>query len=511
MGYLLSLLALGVVAAQQPASSTPLVDLDQARIREFRKIQDVRSKILASDPFASTDVNALRTDPVLRDMGLDGPNGTQQIEEALGYRFDTGVYQGFHPVDMTAKDDILNCAIPRTDATGAPKFVTLKDGYKDVPLAVYKVKLVYTPHTTAPGQPPLSPKTQEIYIGILNKQDLEATLKYNTDHQSPRMQYSVAATIVPDSGIPVQLYENSARKVLAVLSKEPSQPLIFPDRPELLLFRNTPDEVTTAFKTNNRGGLRVQEVEWGFNTSEGIVGLEHIRRKAYLALQKLKADILAKNPTTADFPPEMLQTPEFKATGLDITSQHDNVVFREAMLYKPEGERMSDYHPIDFTKDKAANFTAATMADSSSFSIKSVKDTFSGQNLFLFKVEQVASDPKQPQTAQEFYVGPMTQDTLESLEKSITTVKVTQVKGAEIPIQVYTNDAGRLAFVLTVVPKDLLMIPTQPTVVVATDPVDAVKPILSFGKNPTPQQQAEARQQMQKLHQVQVEYALPDK
>jgi len=538
MGYFLSLLALASISSPQ-ASKTLLIDLKEARIQDYKKIQDVRDHLLAQDPYASLTPNSILADPVVRGMGLDGQGGTDQVQQALAYKFDHGTLSGYSPLNFDSSNPVLTCTIPRTDASGQPKFVSLKEGFKGVSLGVYKVLLTFTPSAPPAGQPPLPVRTQEVYVGILDKEDLQNTLNYQASHPGANRQFTLSTKLVEDSVIPVQLYINSTNQLVAVLAKPPSQPLIFPERPEFVVIKNTPAEVTASFKRKDQAGLHIGGVSWAVKTPQGIVDLEHYRREACLNLQKLRDEVSAKHPTQADFPPEMLQTPEFKGTGLDLQSQRDQVIFHEALVYQPEGAKLSGYHPIDFAKDPAANYTTATTTDGTNVAVLTLRDWFAGKRAFVYKIREESADPiairlpylaalaglvrpelgeyvkaqlqrqaTSPKQVKEAYIGPMTPEALESIRKAITAVKLSEVKNESIPVNIYTNSEGDLAFVLAFEPKDLLLIPQDPMILVATDPLDSVKAIFDPAKGTKQPAQQNAAELIRKLHRVQVDYAI---
>lgn len=483
------------------------MDIDQARIKEYKKIQAVRDHLLQQDPFATLTPSSLLTDPTVRDMGLDNEDGSQQIEQALVYPQDNGVIAGYAPLQFDSADPVLNCTIPRFGADGLPKFVSLKEGFKGVPLAVYKAHQIKTP--SGPPNQPASPSTEkDVYEPFVDKEDLQNLIKSAAANPNPQQPYKVTA-IVEDSSIPIHLYANGRGQVLAVLDRAPAQPLVFPDRPYLTLIKNTPVEVETAEKKHDATGLHIQNVMWGFMTPEGIVNLEHLRRDAGAKLRALRDKVKAEHPTQADFPSEMLQTPEFKATGLDMEEEGDVLAFQEALLYTPEGATMAGYRPIDFTKDKVADASAVTRPDGSTFSVKSVRDMYAGTKLFYFKIKEEPADPKAPQQSKTQYMGPMTAGAFAALQKSTPQIKVTEFKDQDIPVNIFTNDAGDFAFVMAFAPKDLLLIPTTPAVFIVSDPVTTVKPIFDgMPKGSTEAQQKDAMQKIQKLHRVRVTCAV---
>lgn len=507
MGYLLPLFALFAVSPAQAGSSPVLMDIEQARIQEYKKIQAVRDHLLEQDPFAALTPASLLTDPAVREMGLDSQDGSQQIEQALLYPQDNGVITGYTLLKFDSTDPALNCTIPRFGADGQPKFVTLKEGLQGVPLAVYKAHQVRTTGAT-PGRPAPQQNTKDVYEPFIDKEDLQNLIKNAAANPNPQQPYKVTS-IVEGSAIPVHLYVNSHDQVLAVLDRAPDQPLVFPDRPYFTLVKNTPAEVETAEKKHDATGLHIQNVMWGFMTPDGIVNLEHLRREAGAQLRTLRDKVRADHPTTADFPPEMLQTPEFKATGLDLEDQGDVVSFQEALLYAPEGAKMSGYHPIDFAKDKAADDSAVTRPDGATFEVKSIRDMYAHAKLFYFKIKEEPADPKAPQQSKIQYMGPMTPEAFAALQKSTPQIKVTEFKDQDVPVNLFTNDEGSLAFVMAFLPKDLLLIPTAPAIFVVSDPIATVKPIFdALPKGATEAQEKDAMQKIQKLHRVHVTSAV---
>jgi hypothetical protein len=542
MAFLLSLVLAASVSISQTPSKTSLINLDQARIRDYRKIQAARDHLLAVDPFSNPNAQSMLTDPIVQEMKLDQPGGARQVSEALSYEFDRGKLNGYTPLSFEGTDPILDCTIPRTDENGQAKYVTLRAGFKGVNLCVYKVRLISTPIPTAnaqPNAPKLETHTQELFIGLLDKQDLQNTIKFEETHSGNRL-YSLSCTILDDSAIPVQLYENPRKQVIAVLAKAPPSPLIFPIRPELVLFKNTPDQVTAGFKKGDETGLHREDVTWAVKTNDGIIDLEHVRREAYVGLQKLRDQFLAKYPTAADFPPQMVETPEFKATGLNLESQRDVMILRDALAYEPEGTKMSGYHPIDFAKDKAATFPTATRM-SGIIEVKTLKDWFDGKKIFILKihpepvdtrllrdrfveslvgfvsqpladyVESVLGKQRRPPPTHpsvDQYIGPMTMESFADFQKSLISQKLTSIKEDAIPLNIYTNAEGKIAFVLAFEPKDLLLLPEQPTVLISTDPMEQVKAAFEPPKDSKVPASQYMTNLIEKLHRVQVDYAI---
>ncbi|HEY3780150.1 MAG TPA: hypothetical protein VGL56_03625 [Fimbriimonadaceae bacterium] len=471
---MLSFIPILTLAAQ--TGPTPnLVSLTQVRIEEYKKVQNVRDKILAADPYAGLVPDALDRDADIKAMGLDGESGKQQVAIALGYEFDPGVMADLKPLDLTSNDPMIDYTIERTDPSGTPVFKSMRSGLKDLALGVYKVKVT---RLTPPADPKTPPAKEvfEVYVGIIDKEDLANTLAFDTAH-APKGGPQITTDIEDDSGIPLHLYVNSHKQVFAVLDHEPSQPILFPERPEFVIFNKPADAVQAAYKNKSQGTIGSQEISWAVKEPEGIVSMEHVRRAAYLKLQKLKDTVKAQHPTEADFPPEMLQTDEFKATGLNLNSRQDQSLFLQALTYTPEGQSLTGYHPIDFTKDRAAADTAITPAGPKQFSVNTFKNTFEGKKVFLYKIKANHKKPDGSETSTEAYIGPFTPDTLAAIKKATTDVQITEEKDQDVPLNIYTNSVGSVVFVMAFRPKDLLLVPIQPTMLLTTDTIEQCKPI----------------------------------
>src|SRR5436305_438817 len=99
-------LALALTTGLQGSVSQDLVDFQQVRIGEFKKVQSIRDQILSQNPKA--DPTMLFSNAQIRDMGLSLQNYRVALQEALDYRFDLGNMPDFHPIDFKSTDPVLN-------------------------------------------------------------------------------------------------------------------------------------------------------------------------------------------------------------------------------------------------------------------------------------------------------------------------------------------------------------------------------------------------------------------
>lgn len=487
---LTSVITLGAILGQAPITDAPkprdLLDLRQLRIVEYKKIQDVRDQIRASDPKAGVYPPSLLNDRTIKGMGLDEPGEQTQLRDALLYRFDLGTLKDYHPVDLKGNDRVLSYTVVRVDDKGEPKFMSLKQGFTGQNLQVEKVRITETPLPTPNGPPPAEPTVSDQYSGIFVPEDLKNTLSYFEQHGRPGVAEKVKAEVIPDTSIPAQLYENKEGDLAVVLDKVPPNPLLFPLHPEFVVFRASPQDVDNAY-TNHAGPMPgMDSAIWGVKEGNEIVDFEHILREQYVALQELRDKVKAQHPTTADFPPEMLQTDEFKSTGLQLP--RDNAVLMEALSFTPEGSRLHGFRPMDFAHDKAAQDTVLVATPAGAPLAETLAKAFDKNKPYLLRLKVTQTKNVQPGTpARELYFGPISLATFDELKtaaaKGPANATVDDVKDQDIPLSVYTNDAGDVVFVLDHKPPRTLLVPQAPMIVLATDPVDKVTAMLAKDNN----------------------------
>lgn len=467
------------LSAQAP--STDLVDFQLVRVGEFKKVQQIRERIISQNKNATGA--ELVADPEIVQLGLD-PHSRESdtiIQEALSYHFDQGVLTDYHPLDLASSDPVLGYTTLKFDNDqGKPHCVTVKSELAGQKLAVYKVKVTETP--TGTTSQPATPTSYEQYTGPWVKDDLDHWLK------SLQAATGVKRTTEIEAGeeIGAKLYDNGKGDVVVVLDKVPDQPLAFlPDGPQMLLAKNTPENLQRGLDQQNPNA----RAEF-FSPSLAVlqdgkpVDFQDVRQKGYLELQKLRDTTMAVHPTSAQFPPEMLATPEFKSMGLDASRDEDQRILASALSFEPEDAVMHGYHPIDWDKDKAAGYAAVVLGTNGPTAV-TLKDAFQGKSPCVMRLKYTpvarAGSQDQPQT---IYAGPITSDTLLGLSKAaFGKGTFEEIKSEDLPLQIYTNDKGDLAFVFTTRPPKPLLVPPSPPVPFYNDPVDKVKGFLNSPAN----------------------------
>jgi hypothetical protein len=219
---------LGALLLPLFVQTVPLLDLQQVRVQEYKKIQAVRDKIRLADPKASLFPPAILETPEIKAMGLGSPEGAAIVQQALSYRFESSDLADFHPVDFTSKDPVLSYAAARIQESGQPTFQTFKQAFEGQSLAIYLVKVTQIPLPVPAAAQPATGSTMQEYLGPLTHADLLSELKYLQDHGQPGVAVRTKAEEVPGEAIPVSLYDNARGDVLVVLGKVPPQPLVFP-------------------------------------------------------------------------------------------------------------------------------------------------------------------------------------------------------------------------------------------------------------------------------------------
>jgi K(+)-stimulated pyrophosphate-energized sodium pump len=230
-------------------------------------------------------------------------------------------------------------------------------------------------------------------------------------------------------------------------------------------------------------------------TTTQLSSLEASRRDKYSEIQKVRDEILKKNPSAGEFPPEIMQDPRIKAMGLSGPESQQTIM--EALNYKAADavplKDMSTYHKVDFNStDPVLNYTAIRFDTAGKPQPQPLKQAYANDQLEMVKLRitpptppQVKGQPQQPPPqSQERYYGPITQKDLEAQMKKAT-VKIEQLNSETIPVSLYANDAGDLAIALdkagTLNPMGL---PPTPNLPVWKDSPTAVQNMIE-GKNPT--------------------------
>src|SRR2546423_464236 len=477
-------LALVLTAGIQTSPSQDLIDFQQIRIGEFKKIQNIRDQILTQNPKA--DPSMLMTNAQIRDMGLSLQNYKGALQEALDYRFDLGSMPDFHPVDFKSDDPVLTYSVARFPEGGKPKMTTLKAGLAGQQLVIYRVKATVKPKAEA-GKPAPEPQSYFQYVGPFTQDDVGHQLKAFKDQQKKAKDQTVDVELVDGQQIPVTLYDNKLGQLALVLDRAPDQPLSFPEHPQLHIFLDAPEKVQSVLDgTNTSYQPMPARVFQAVKTGDGIQDFEHIRRAKYMEVQKLSDDLKAKHPTTADFPPELLQAPQLKDWG--IVDQ--NLLF-QALSFHPEGATLHGFRPIDWSKDRAAQYVTVSLGAGSSPTALTLKDAYEGKQVEIVKLKLTmpppANKPLHNDITQVPYDGPITPDYIDAVRKQAPAkAKIEEIKSGDIPLDVYTNDSGALAFVMRNVPSQPLLLPARPMLPIFTDPLAKIRALMNQ-PNPTEQ------------------------
>jgi hypothetical protein len=473
MSQFVTLLALASLSHVQASPTHDLIELEQLRLQEYRKIQAIRNRLLLTDPNASAAT--LMMDRDVKAMGLNGsPQQTYQtIQQALNYRFDLGSLSEYHPIDFNSNDPVLTYTVARVDDKGLPKFSTLKEGLAGKKMSIFKVQVTQTPLPVPEQKVDLTPTVQSAYMGPFVKEDLVKELSYFDQHSSQGKAVRTKSEILPDSEIPVELYDDAQGHVAVVLDHAPDKPLVFPDTPELPLFKAPVPEIQKAYDTKNTDKTPLVRPLLAVKQDGQVIDFEHVKRQNCLALQQLRDKVAAAHPSSAQYPPEMLTTPEFKATGLELP--RDQQVMVTALAYRPEDQPLHGFRPIDFDKDKASNYTVITAGPSGTGVARTLKDAFQNKHVLLIKlrVKRAANAAPTIGADEEVFYGPITHEAFEAASKTLTGVQ--EVSDQDVPISVYTNDSGAVAFVLASAPAKVLSVPPSPMLGVFADPVATIQ------------------------------------
>lgn len=482
MTSLASALALVLAAGIQSTPSQDLIDFQQVRIGEFKKVQSIRDQILSANP--KTDQSSFQaslfSNAEIRDMGLTMQN-MDTINEALSYRFDLGTVEGYKPIDFKSNDPVLSYAVPRFLAPNkAPKIMTLKDAFQGQQLLLTKVKVTLTPEAE-PGKPAPAPETFFRYIGPYTKEDTPRQLKASQDS----LKGKATVEVVEGGQIPATIYDNERGQIAVVLDHAPDNIISFD--PQFPAFRDPVDKVQGAID-DPRHQYQPSAVIALLAVKEGdkIVDFEHLRRQQYPAVQALSNELKAKHPGSADFPAELAQAPQLKQWG--VVLPNDQLYLLRALTFQPEGTPLRGFHPIDWDKDKAAQYVTMKIGANNQPVPITLKDAYQGKQVEIVKLKLVMpatadlSKPVQNDVTKIMYVGPITPDYVDAVKKQAPTkATVEEIKGSDIPLDVYTNDSGAVAFVMHNVPSQPLLLPSSPGAMIPffTDPLEKIRQMMA--------------------------------
>ncbi len=169
---------------------------------------------------------------------------------------------------------------------------------------------------------------------------------------------------------------------------------------------------------------------------------------------------------------------------MGIVLPRDEAILYEALAYQPEGSTLHGFRPIDWANDKAAQYVTVSLSPTNTATALSLKDAYEGKQVEIAKLKLTKAPspnaPLQNDISQTLYIGPVTPDYLEEFKKQAQgKAKVEELKSEYIPLDVYTNDAGAIAFVMKGVPGQPLLLPATPMMPIFSDPLEKIRALIA--------------------------------